>query len=73
MVIPYSEPRCITEWRLAYLTLRLRRSRANLTRAMDQIGKSERRVQSIIGKIHAYEAEIVRVSKKLNHSQAPPV
>lgn len=40
---------------------------------MDQIGKSERRVQSIIGKIHAYEAEIVRVSKKLNHSQAPPV
>ena len=71
--MPYSEPRCITKWRLAYLTLRLRRTRANLTRAMNQVGGSGKRVQSIICKIHEYEAEIVRVSRKLNHSQAPPV
>ena len=69
VMIPYSEPRCLTRCHLACARHRLKWLRFSLTRTMGSIGGQG--AEGLIRKIHACEAEIDSLTSKLAKNVFP--
>ena len=69
MMIAYSEPRCVTMCHLACVRQRLKWMRFSLTRTMGGNGGQE--AEGLIRRIHVCEAEIDRLTSKLEKNISP--
>jgi hypothetical protein len=69
VMIPYSEPRCVTRCRLACVRHRLKWMRLSLTKTMG--GNGGQGAEGLIRQIHACEADIDRLTSKLAKNVSP--